>query len=459
MTVGGGRWPPYLACHWNARPGGTHEFGWCSQFDCVSRQKVRFNGVGARWPRWLRTSLRDAEVVVVTTNTGATGPRLLPRGPPGPKAAPPAVGNMIQLSVSKQMSALRTKIEKLRTAVSSSVSLPMRTCSILFVALIVVSLTTSIAWGQSYSVVSEAVQPKMVKIYGSGGLRGLEAYQSGFLITADGHILTAWSYVLDSEEYLFVVTGDGQKYGAKLINHDPRLEIALLKIEAEDLPFFNMDDIVELQPGARVLAFSNLFGIAAGDEPASIQHGHVMAVTDLAARRGAFQTIYRGPVYVVDAMTNNPGAAGGVLTDTQGRLAGILGKELRNALDNTWLNYAVPIKVLNSSVDDMLAGRNPPRRTDDEAKRPENPHTVFGLGIFLVPDVLAKTPPFVDNVQLDSLADKAGLRPDDLVLFVNDRMVSSCKELDEELSFIDRIDPVRLTVQRGQELLEVEMKP
>ena len=216
---------------------------------------------------------------------------------------------------------MAAKIQKLRTAISSSVFIPMRTCSILFVALITVSLTAHAAWSQSYSAVSETVQPKMVKIYGSGGLRGLEAYQSGFLITSEGHILTAWSYVLDSEEYLFVVTGDGQKYGAKLINHDPRLEIALLKIEAEDLPFFNMDDVVELQPGARVLAFSNLFGIAAGDEPASIQHGHVMAVTDLAARRGAFQTIYRGPVYVVDAMTNNPGAAGGVLTDTQGRLS------------------------------------------------------------------------------------------------------------------------------------------
>ncbi len=325
-------------------------------------------------------------------------------------------------------------------------------------ALIACSLAIE-ARGQSFSVVTETVQPKMVKIYGSGGLRGLEAYQSGFLITSDGHLLTAWSYVLDSEEYLFAVTSDGQKHEAKLVNHDPRLEIALLKIEAEDLPYFNLDDTVELQPGARILAFSNLFGIAAGDEPSSVQHGHVMAVTELAARRGAFQTIYRGPVYVIDAMTNNPGAAGGVLTDTQGRLAGMLGKELRNALDNTWLNYAVPIKALNSSVDDMLAGRNPPRRTDETAKRPENPHNIVGLGIFLVPDILAKTPPFVDDVQPDSPADKAGLRPDDLILFVNDRMVSSCKELEEELSFIDRIDPVRLTVQRGQQLLEVEMKP
>ena len=120
-------------------------------------------------------------------------------------------------------------------------------------------------------------------------------------------------------------------------------------------------------------------------------------MSQLAARRGAFQSIYRGPVYVLDAMTNNPGAAGGVLTDRQGRLAGMLGKELRNALDNTWLNFAIPISQLTSSVEDMLAGRNPPRRTDETAKKPANAHTLAALGIVLVPDVLAKTPPFVDS--------------------------------------------------------------
>ncbi len=158
-------------------------------------------------------------------------------------------------------------------------------------------------------------------------------------------------------------------------------------------------------------------------------------------------------------MTNNPGAAGGALTDRQGRLAGVLGKELRNSLDNTWLNYAVPISELKTSIHDMLAGRNPPRRVDENAKRPANPHTLPDLGIVLVPDVLAKTPPFVDRLIAGSPAEKSGLRPDDLILFVNNRMVSSCKELADELSFVDHIDPVRLTVQRGSELVEIELKP
>jgi serine protease Do len=157
-------------------------------------------------------------------------------------------------------------------------------------------------------------------------------------------------------------------------------------------------------------------------------------------------------------MTNNPGAAGGVLTDRQGRLAGVIGKELRNSLDNSWLNFAIPVSALSQSVQDMLAGRNPPRRTDESAKKPANPHTLTALGIVLVPDVLAKTPPYVDRLRPHTSAAMAGLQPDDLILFVNERMVSSCKELVEELAYIDRLDPVQLTVQRGQELVTVELK-
>ena len=310
----------------------------------------------------------------------------------------------------------------------------------------------------SFAEVIDEVQPKMVKIFGSGGLRGLEAYQSGFLISGEGHVLTAWSYVLDSDEFINVILDDGQRFGAKLVNHDPRLEIAILKIEAKGLPHFDLKQAVELQPGARVLAFSNLFGIALGDEKASVLHGNVAAIGQLTARRGAFRSLYRGTVYFVDAMTNNPGAAGGALTDRQGRLAGVLGKELRNSLDNTWLNYAIPISQLSASVADMLAGRNPPRRDDETAKRPPNPHSPKTLGIVLVPDILAKTPPFVDDVRAGSSAEANGMRRDDLILFVNDRMVSSCKELVDELSFIDHVDPVRLTVQRGQQLVDIELK-
>ena len=202
---------------------------------------------------------------------------------------------------------------------------------------------SSVAFGNerpsSYAEVVADVQPRMIKVFGTGGLRSLESYQSGFLISKDGHVLTAWSYVLDSGDAT-VVLDDGRKFTSEIVGADPRMEIAVLKIDATDLPYFDLSSASPLQLGSRVLAFSNLYGVATGDEPTSVLHGIVAGRTKLSARRGSFKTPYRGNVYVLDAMTNNAGAAGGALTDSQGRLAGVLGKELRDAETNTWLNYA-----------------------------------------------------------------------------------------------------------------------
>jgi len=312
----------------------------------------------------------------------------------------------------------------------------------------------------SYADVIASVQPKIVKVFGAGGVRGLEAYQSGFVISAEGHVLTTWSYVLDTaEDTVTVVLDDGRRFDAALVGADPRLEIAVLKCDAKDLPFFNLDQAATLTAGDRVLAFSNLFNVAAGNEAASVLHGQVAAKTSLAARRGAYETTYNGAVYVLDAMTNNPGAAGGALTDRKGRIAGLLGKELKNSLNDTWLNYAIPVSELTVAVDDILAGKSRPRSAGDaaNAKKPKEPVTVSLLGVYLVPDVLAKTPPYVDRIEPNSAAAKAGLKADDLILFVNDRTVSSRKVLLEELTFIDRLDEVRLVVQRGQELIEMKL--
>ena len=303
--------------------------------------------------------------------------------------------------------------------------------------------------------VSREVLPKIVKIYGAGGIRGLEAYQSGILISGQGHMLTAWSYVLDTDTILAVLD-DGRRFSAQLIGADPTAELAVLKIDATDLPYFDLEQAVLAQTGDRVLAFSNLYGIATGDEPASVLHGYVSAVTRLSARRGVYPTSYDGLVYVLDAMTNNAGAAGGALTDDQGHLLGVLGKELRNAQNNLWLNYALPIPEIRSLVSDLLQGKTR-RREDSNLRKPLQPLTLDLLGLVLIPNVLPKTPPFVERIRPGSPADHAGLRADDLIVFVQSNMVSSCRETLEEMSYVDRLQPVRITVLREQMLLEFQL--
>ncbi|MBI2825672.1 MAG: trypsin-like peptidase domain-containing protein [Planctomycetia bacterium] len=300
------------------------------------------------------------------------------------------------------------------------------------------------------------VQPKIVKIYGAGGFQGLEAYQSGMLISGEGHVLTVWSYVLDTDE-ITVTLDDGRRFKAQLLGADPRLELAVLKVDATGLNHFELAAATKAEPGTRVLAFSNLFGVATGDEPASVQHGLVAIKSQLEARRGVFDTTYKGPVYVLDAMTNNPGAPGGALVDYEGRLLAMLGKELRNSLSNTWLNYAIPIEEMATTVDEIRTGKFVRKPNDEPNKKPDKALNLALLGIVLVPDVLERTPPFVDAVRPDSPAALAGVQPDDLVLFVNDRLVQSCKALAGELEFIDRIDAVKVTVIRGQDLVDVTL--
>jgi serine protease Do len=255
-----------------------------------------------------------------------------------------------------------------------------------------------------------------------------------------------------------VTLNDGRRFEARLLGGDPRLEIAVLKIEARQLPCFEPAKAVGLENGARVLAFSNLFNVAMGDEPASVQSGTVAVLTRLEGRRGVFETPYHGPIYVLDVTTNNPGAAGGALVTRQGELAGLLGKELRNSLNNTWLNYAMPIESLRQSIDDIKAGKFVALQEPPPEKKPAHPMDPGLLGIHLVPDVLERTPAYVDQVRPGTAAARAGMQPDDLILLVGTHLTQSCKALRKELEMIDRADAVKITILRGQEMMELTLQ-
>ena len=301
-------------------------------------------------------------------------------------------------------------------------------------------------------------QKRVVKIYGAGGLKGLEAYQSGFLVSPEGHIATAWSYVLDVEPV--VLLDDGRRFESKIVGFEPSLELAVLKIEATDTPFFELKEEPTVDWGDPIIAVSNLFNIATGNEPASVMQGTVASVTDLNARRGTFKTPYRGKVLILDLIANNPGAAGGAVIDSDGQLAGMLGKELRDSTTGVWLNYAVPANALRTTIGDIIAGRKTTVIDSATATLPrKDSHNPNALGLVMVPDVLETTPAYIDTVSADSPAARATLRPDDLILLVNGQRVDSQRTLRSLLRTIDRRDNVELTVQRDTQILPVTLQP
>lgn len=343
-------------------------------------------------------------------------------------------------------------------------------------SLVLLSLGTPPAFAQSntsFAVVADEVNKKLVKVYGSGGLRGLPSYGTGVVVSPDGYILTANSHLLDTRD-LRVHAYDGTRYHARLIVIEPELDVALLKIGTEKDPVENMPffDVIEaakkpiLEAGSNVLAFSNQFNIVTREEPLSIQRGVIAAYARLYGRIGIFEAPYTGQVYVVDAITNNPGAAGGVLTTRKGELVGILGKELRNEQTNTWLNYAVPIsaklevrlpdKTVSVSIVDLIEKKENYKPIDPGKKD----QTGGGgwSGIVLVPNVVDRTPPYVDLLIPGSPGQKAGLKPDDLIVYVDGLPVSSINMYRE---IVDRYRPgseIKLEVRRGDKLTTVPLK-
>ena len=313
-----------------------------------------------------------------------------------------------------------------------------------------------VLYDQVLAAAIRRAQQRVVKIYGAGGFSRMEAYQSGTLISPEGHVLTFMSYVFDTDE-VTVVTDDGQRFTAELVGADPLTELAVLKIAPDGpLPWFDLSAAASAPPGTPVLAVSNLYGIATGDEPVSALQGVVTALAQLDARRGGSRVRYHGPIVLVDASTNNPGASGGALVDWRGNLVGVIGKELRSRATGTWLNYAVPADRAEAAVEAILNGATAANDTNIPAANPLRP---LDLGFRLVPDVLPRTPPFVDWVSGGSSAYDAGLRVDDLVVFISGAAVNSCAEAHELLGNHDRRSPLTVSVLREGELLQLRLEP
>ena len=329
---------------------------------------------------------------------------------------------------------------------------------VLLLPLIFLSLSAPLAGAPAASLASvmEDVNRKMVKLFGSGGFQGLNSYGTGIIVSPTGYVLTVASPLLDTPD-LLVHLADGRRLAAKVIIAEPALDAALVKIDkVDDLPCFDIAQAAKVplaQPGDWILAFSNQFQIATREEPLSVQHGVIATYAKLHGRRGIFDAPYTGDVYVLDAITNNPGAGGGAVTTRKGELLGLIGKELRNSLSDTWINYAVPVPVLAGFVDKGMKGEYKPVERPKTVKGPAGYH-----GIILVPNVVERTPPYVEDTEPGSPAEKAGLKPDDLIVYVDGEKIVSIKEF-KEITDKGRPGTVfKLEVRRGDKLTSIDLK-
>lgn len=330
-------------------------------------------------------------------------------------------------------------------------------------------LLGGLAWpvvvsGQEANAVKEAnpferaiaeSQSKLVKVY--GGKLGREAgYATGMVVSANGEILTAAGAMLSTDS-LRVVDSLGVEHSAKVVKRNAGWQLALLKIEAETPQHFDLKRSAEVSPGDWALVVSNAFRVGEGNEPLGVTLGVVSGKQRLDARRGFTGVELPGDVIFMDAITSNPGAAGGAVLKEDGTLLGMVGKLLEDKNSGARVNYAIPTealgKFLQEMPEEMLAddGSKGPDLTGTSAERRE-------LGIRVLAVGGTRGAAYVDRVIPGSEAAVAGVRPDDLVVSVNGKTIRDGATLKKALAGTSGSETVVLEVKRKDQLLRLELK-
>lgn len=349
-----------------------------------------------------------------------------------------------------------------------NLKLPLTACVLLAAAV------PAFAQG-SLNPMAVEVNKKLVKLFGIGGFKGLPSYGTGILVSEHGHILTVNNHIIMNTSGILVHVYDGRQYQAKVIAREPELDVALLQVDEKvnALPHYEFDKEAArplAENGDWIMALSNQFKIALRDEPMSVQRGCIMALADLKGRRGIFDAPYQGDAYFLDVVACNPGAAGGAVVNLKGNLLGVLGRELKSGQTDTWINYAVPIQAM-VEVQREKDGKTTSAKVDmatfvREAMKGDYQQSVKKNivdrgayhGIILVATPVPATPPYVEEVVAGSPAAKAGLQPDDLILYVDGESVPTVKAFRDTIKQISPDTEVSLKVQRGSKLESVKLK-
>ena len=173
------------------------------------------------------------------------------------------------------------------------------------------------------------------------GMPRQEGVGSGVIVTKDGYILTN-NHVVDGADEVKVALQDGREFTAKVIGRDPKSDVAVIKIDAKDLPAVPMADSDKVEVGDVVLAIGNPFGIGQ-----TVTTGIVSATG-----RGNMGLDYEDFIQTDAAI--NPGNSGGALVDADGRLVGINTAILSRSGGNQGIGFAIPVNLARDVMDSLI---------------------------------------------------------------------------------------------------------
>lgn len=280
---------------------------------------------------------------------------------------------------------------------------------------------------------------------GSGNQRSDESAQremgmgSGVIISADGYIITN-NHVIDSAERLEVQLNDNRVFNATVIGTDAVTDLALIKIDAKDLPVIPWGDSDDLKIGEWVLAVGNPFGLTS-----TVTAGIVSAKARSIS--GGMRSGNNGRLsiesYIQTDAAVNPGNSGGALVNIEGKLVGINSAIYSQTGSYTGYSFAIPTSIVKKIATDLKEYRTVQRAVLGITFSPLTAKEAKERGITAVTDGL-----LVQSVADRSAALEAGLKEGDVITAINGNPTHTSSQLQEQMSRFRPGEKITITYLR-----------
>lgn len=293
-----------------------------------------------------------------------------------------------------------------------------------------------------FTVLVEKVEPVVVSILAESRRRGTlvgTAGGSGFVLSEDGYVLTNRHVVADADK-VKVRLHNGREYTAEIVGQDAGTDVALLKIDADNLKFAKIGNVEDLKVGQWVLAFGAPFGFE-----------QTVTAGIVSAKGRALGTEQYVPFIQSDVAINR-GNSGGPLINMDGEVVGINSQILSATGGNIGLSFSIPMNLAMDIVGQLRDTGVVNRGYLGVGYQPVDYDLAKSFGLETVHGAL------INNVEEGAPADKAGLKAGDIVLKVDEQPVENYNELAYLVGLQRPGSKIKLEIARQGKLRTVTVK-
>ena len=268
------------------------------------------------------------------------------------------------------------------------------------------------------------------------------AFGSGVIISADGYIVTN-NHVVNGADKVSVKFNDGHEAEAQIVGLDPSTDLALIKVDRDDLPFLTYGDSDALQVGDWVLAVGNPFNLTS-----TVTAGIVSTKArniNILGSKSAIESFIQ-----TDAAVNR-GNSGGALVNTEGELVGINAAIASHTGVYEGYSFAIPVNIVRKVVDDLMEYGEIQRAYIGVQIQDVNAELAENLNLKEVKGV------YINGVVESSGAYEAGLQKGDVILSIDERPTNTTSSLMGVIAQYSPGNKVKVMVNRGNKLKTVEV--